>query len=127
MGLLYRCTSCEKEMVLESFHRGRTVRCPHCRRQNDVPDSLDFRRVSRETLQDSNKGGWLLPLAIASSALCCLPVVAWAWWHAGGIIHRAKDEEREVEPTVLWARWVAIAGSVVALIAWGLAGYNTVN
>jgi len=106
-------------MVLESVHRGRTVPCPHCHAANEVPDRLDFEEIHLETLKDADRGGWLLPLAIASTCLGCLPLAAWIWWYAAGLVHRARDVDREIDPTIVWARWVALAGTV--LLGLGLA------
>jgi hypothetical protein len=107
-------------MVLESFHRGRTVRCPHCTERNDIPERLDFDNVHRDSIKDADRGGWLLPTAIASLVLCCFPACAFLWWYSGGLIQRAKDQEREVEPTLVWSRWVSIAGSVVWGVVYGV-------
>lgn len=112
-------------MVLESFHRGRNVRCPHCGERNDIPERLDFEHVHRDSIKDADKGGWLLPSSIAALCLCCFPACALLWWYSGGLIQRAKDQEREVEPTLVWARWVSIAGTVIwgAVSAVFLAGW----
>jgi len=118
MGLLFRCSACSKEMVLESFHRGRNVRCPHCSERNDIPDRLDFDVVHRDSVRDADRGGWLLPVSIASICLCCLPGAAFCWFYAGGLISRARDAEREIEPTLVWARWVGIFGTVVHALIW---------
>lgn len=121
MGLVYRCSACAKEMVLESFHRGRTVRCPHCREENEAPENLDFATASDAALKDLDRGGLLLFAAIAGSMLVvCAPVPAAVWWMANGAIARAKDEEREVEPAMVWAKWISIIGTGVGVVAYAM-------
>lgn len=122
MGLLFRCTTCHKEMVLESYHRGRNVRCPHCAERNDIPDRIDFEGIRKDSVRDMDRGGWLLPLSLAAAILCCLPASAFTWFYASGLIIKARDAEREIEPTLVWAKWISIVGTVIALVAWGLAG-----
>ena len=107
MGLLYRCSSCDKEMVLESYHQGRTVPCPWCGASEDVPNRLDFETEIR-------LGGEALQLSVASLLLGCLPASAVVWWMTSGTIGRAREEQREADPLLLNARVIAAVGTVIA-------------
>ncbi len=117
MGLLYRCSSCAKDMVLESYHRGRTVPCPRCRASNEIPQNLDFTEVDEKSRRDSDRGARLMTLAVAGFAACCLPLSGYVWWAASGAIHRAREEQREVDPLLLTTRLVAAIGTLISGIA----------
>ena len=122
MSLVFRCGDCSKTMILEPVHRGRTVKCPHCQGKNEVPDHLDFESAAEASLQDLNRGGLLLFFGIAGSVILCVPVPAICWWMSVGAIQRAREEEREVDPTLQWSKWVGIIGTVADLIVLALAG-----
>ena len=122
MGLLYRCTSCTKEMVLESYHQGRTVPCPWCGASEEVPNRLDFERVYEERARDEGRGRVLLAVSVASLLLGCLPAAAVVWWMASGSISRAREDQREADPLLLNARVIAAVGTVIhGLVYAGLA------
>ncbi len=119
MSLLFRCSSCQKEMVLESYHQGRNVPCPWCGAREDVPEQLDFATVYRERQKDESSGQTLLTVAIVSMIVTCLPVTAIVWWMASGRIHRAREEQREADPLLLNARVLAAIGTVISGLIWG--------
>lgn len=125
MGLVYRCTECQGEMVLEAFHRGRTVRCPHCRGSNDVPEGLEFREATRETLRDANVGGWMLLGSIVSLCLPCTPLAPFLWWYSTARVDRAREAEREVDPALIWTRRLSILGTFELVVVWGLFGIGS--
>ncbi len=118
MGLLYRCSSCEKEMVLESYHQGRSVPCPWCGGDEDVPQRLDFETVYAARARDETRGRTLLAIAVASLLLACLPASAVVWWMAAGSISMAREEQREADPLLLNARVIAAVGTVIHALVW---------
>ncbi len=120
MGLLYRCTSCQKEMVLESYHQGRTVPCPWCGASEDVPGSLDFETVYGERAKDESSGKMLMTFSIAALMLACLPGAAVVWWLSAGRIARAREDQREADPLLLNARVIAAVGTVVHALLYAL-------
>ncbi len=120
MGLVYRCPSCTEPMVLESFHSGRTVPCPHCRERLDVPPHLDFDRVIAATLRDASRARLLLSGAVAFVVMPVFPVCAFIWWAASGRIHLAEEDEREVDPLLRLARAVARVGTFTGGVVAGL-------
>ncbi len=119
MGLLYRCSACDKEMVLESYHQGRTVPCPWCGANEDVPKRLDFETVYAERASDEARGRLLLAIAVASLLLVCLPASAAVWWAASGRISHAREDQREADPLLLNARVIAAVGTVIHALVWG--------
>lgn len=125
MGLVYRCTECEGEMVLEAFHRGRRVRCPHCRGENDVPEGLEFRTATRETLRDANVGGWMLLGSLFSICVPCTPLAPFLWWYSTLRVQRAREAEREVDPALVWSRRLAVFGTLELFLLWGLFGVKS--
>jgi hypothetical protein len=118
MGLLYRCSACVKEMVLESYHQGRTVPCPWCGSTEDVPQRLDFETVYASRASDEKRGRTLLAVAVASLLLACLPASAVVWWMASGSIGRAREEQREADPLLLNARVIAGVGTLIHGLVW---------
>ncbi len=118
MGLLYRCTSCDREMVLESYHQGRTVPCPWCDAKEDVPENLDFDTVYSNRAKDEERGKLLLALSVAGGLLSCLPVTAIVWWMSSGRIALAREEQREADPLLLNARVLAAVATIVHLLIW---------
>ncbi len=119
MGLLYRCSACDKEMVLESYHQGRVVPCPWCGANEDVPNQLDFQTVYAERAGDESRGRLLLAISVASLLLGCLPAAAIVWWMASGRIGRAREDQREADPLLLNARVIAGVGTVIHALLWG--------
>ncbi len=119
MGLLYRCSACDKEMVLESYHQGRTVPCPWCGATEEVPNRLDFETVYSERAGDESRGRLLLAVSVASLLLGCLPGAAGVWWAASGRIGRAREDQREADPLLLNARVIAAVGTVIHSLVWG--------
>ena len=118
MGLLYRCADCDKEMVLESYHQGRTVPCPWCGANEEIPNRLDFETVYAARSQDEQRGRVLLAVSVASLLLGCLPAAAVVWWMASGSIGRAREEQREADPLLLNARVIAAVGTVIHGLVW---------
>ena len=118
MGLLYRCATCEKEMVLESYHQGRTVPCPWCAASEEIPASLDFETVYGERARDESSGKVLMTLSIVSLMLGCLPGAAVVWWLSAGRIARAREDQREADALLLNARVIAAVGTVVHALLW---------
>ncbi len=118
MGLLYRCTSCEKEMVLESYHRARTVPCPWCGAQETVPENLDFEHVYLRRSDDERSGRWLLTAAVVGMIVCCLPVSAIVWWLSHGRVVKAREDQREADPLLLNARVVSAVATPIEAIVW---------
>jgi hypothetical protein len=125
MGLLYRCSDCDKEMVLESYHQGRTVPCPWCGASEDIPNRLDFETVYTSRAADERRGRLLLAVSVASLLLACLPASAVVWWLAAGSIGRAREDQREADPLLLNARVIAAVGTVIHGLVW--AGFAIVQ
>src|SRR5687767_632766 len=128
MGTLLRCTKCDKEMVIEPVHAGRTVPCPWCRAPAQVPVQLDFKTAAVAARRDESAGGVFLALSVVGLLLSCLviglAVGAVIWWMAQGRIHRARDDGRPVDPLVAAARTISIVATVIGLIAALLWGKN---
>ena len=120
-GLVHCCRACGKEMEIERRHRGHGVPCPWCLAENVVPENLDFLAADVAAARDHRKAGWLLALSIFSFFACCLPGAAFVWWYTSGLIGRARDEERTVDPMLLSTRHVAVLSSATSAIAWVLA------
>lgn len=100
-------------MVIEAYHAGRTVPCPWCRGDNEVPVQIDFRTLDRAQVQDESKGGTLLVVAVVGFVFLCLPLEAWVWWSAHGILARAADEGRPADGLVRAARAIALVATVI--------------
>ena len=98
-------------MVLEAYHAGRAVPCPWCRAYNDVPNAIDFASLAKSQIGDESRGGVLLMLAVLSF-FGCLPLAAWVWWSAQGVLGRAADDGRPGDGLVRAARIIAITGCV---------------
>lgn len=121
-----RCTTCEKEMVIEPVHAGRTVPCPWCRAAVEVPRQLDFQTAKTEGRKDESAGGALLAFAVVGLLTTCIFGVglipaAIVWWLAQGRIQRARDDGRPVDPLVAAARTISIIASIlgaIILIVW---------
>lgn len=116
-----RCTKCDKEMVIEPVHAGRTVPCPWCRAAVEIPSQLDFQTAKIEGRKDESAGGALLAFAVVGLLTTCIFGVglipaAIVWWLAQGRIHRARDEGRPVDPLVAAARTIAIIAAVLGAI-----------
>lgn len=105
-------------MVLEAYHTGRTVPCPWCRAANDIPHGIDFNTVDRAQAQDESRGGMLLVGAVIGF-FACLPLAAWVWWSANGVIGRARDDGRPADGLVRAARVIAAVGTVLWVVLGG--------
>lgn len=122
MGTLLRCTKCDREMVIEPVHAGRTVPCPWCRAAAEVPQQLDFRGAATAGRNDESAGGIFLALSIVALLTCWawglgLVLGATLWWITMGRIGRARDDGRPVDPLVAAARTISIIATVLGAIA----------
>ncbi len=115
-----RCTKCDKEMVIEPVHAGRTVPCPWCRGAVEIPSQLDFQTAKIEGRKDESAGGGLLAFAVVGLLTTCIGVglipAVIVWWLAQGRIQRARDDGRPVDPLVAAARTIAIIASILGAI-----------
>ena len=125
MGLLFVCKSCQKEMVLESYHRGREVPCPWCGERDTVPESLDFEHVYAARAKDESSGRTLLVLSVVSAMLCCAPIAAIVWWQSHGRIVAAREDQREADAMLLNARVISAVATLIscAVVAMSLLSY----
>lgn len=113
MSAIHRCRTCTREMVLEAYHAGRTVPCPWCRADCEIPKSLEFATLAREQARDESRGGTMLVLAVLSFVFACMPLAAWIWWSSHGMLGRARDEGRPGDGLVRAARWIAAVACVL--------------
>ncbi|MCE9634743.1 MAG: hypothetical protein K8T90_03470 [Planctomycetes bacterium] len=125
MSSIQRCRTCTREMVLEAYHAGRTVPCPWCRAENEVPKTLDFAALSQAQSKDETRGGTMLVLAVLGFILFCMPLGAWIWWSAHGTLGRAADEGRPGDGLVRAARWIAALGCIIQGVAIAVVIANT--
>lgn len=104
-------------MVIERHHVGASWPCPRCKAATEVPENLDFDTMLAANAEDHRRATRLLVATIVSGVLCCLPLSAFLLWQASGMIHRARDADREVEPLLLTTRAVAAMFTAIDGIA----------
>lgn len=129
MALAQTCGSCGAEVPVHRIDAGKDVACTKCGAPCPVPANLDFLGADVAAARDVHSGGWLLTWLTVSMALCCVPVTAWVWWRTSGLIERAREEQRVVDPLLTTVRATSIVATcllfliyVAAFSSWILGG-----